>query len=142
MGLASSILKKAVLFSKIDENTLANQEVLIIDNIGMLTKIYSYASIAYVGGGFATGLHNTLEPAVFGIPVIIGPNYKGFKEAEELVVQKGIIPVHDSLTFNQLMKKLMGSPELVKKTGKINSTYISKNKGASLQVIDFIKGLL
>ena len=142
MGLASSILKKAVLFSKIDKNTLANQEVLIIDNIGMLTKIYSYASIAYVGGGFATGLHNTLEPAVFGIPVIIGPNYKGFKEAEELVVQKGIIPVHDSLTFNQLMKKLMGSPELAKKTGKINSTYISKNKGASLQIIDFIKGLL
>jgi len=142
MGLASSILKKAVLFSKIDENTLANQEVLIIDNIGMLTKIYSYASIAYVGGGFATGLHNTLEPAVFGIPVIIGPNYKGFKEAEELVLQKGIIPVHDSLSFNQLIKKLISSPELVKKTGKINSTYISKNKGASLQVIDFIKGLL
>lgn len=142
MGLASSILKKTVLFSKIDKRTLANQEVLIIDNIGMLTKIYSYANIAYVGGGFATGLHNTLEPAVFGIPVLIGPNYAGFKEAEELVSQKGILPVHDTWSFGELMKKLLESPEFIKKTGEINAKYISKNKGASIQIIDYIRTLL
>lgn len=142
INLASSILKKTVLFSKIDKRTLANQEVLIIDNIGMLTKIYSYANIAYVGGGFATGLHNTLEPAVFGIPVIIGPNYNGFKEAEELVTQKGILPIQDSWSFGELMKKLLESPELMKKTGEINAKYISKNKGASIEIIDHIRTLL
>ena len=142
MSLASSILKKTALFSKIDERTLADQEVLIIDNIGMLTKIYSYANIAYVGGGFATGLHNTLEPAVFGIPVIIGPNHDGLKAEEELISQKGIISIHDSWSFGELMKKLLESPEFIRNTGEINAKYISKNKGASLQIIDYIRTLL
>ena len=142
MGLASSILKKTAIFSKIDEKTLADQEVLIIDNIGMLTKIYSYANIAYVGGGFATGLHNTLEPAVFGIPVLIGPNHDGLKAEEELISQKGILSIHDTWSFGELMKKLLESPEFIKETGEINAKYISKNKGASLQIIDYIYTLL
>jgi 3-deoxy-D-manno-octulosonic-acid transferase len=108
----------------------------------MLTKIYSYADIAYVGGGFATGLHNTLEPAVFGVPVIIGPNYDGFKEVEELVAQKGILPISDIPGFNALMKKLLQDAELLKRTGVINEAYISKNKGASIQIIDYIRTLL
>jgi 3-deoxy-D-manno-octulosonic-acid transferase len=142
LGLAGAILKKTALLSKIDENTINDYEVLIIDNIGMLTKIYSYADIAYVGGGFATGLHNTLEPAVFGIPVIIGPNYKGFKEAEDLVHEKGILPITDTWSFSELMKKLLAQPELINQTGKINASYISKNKGASIQIIAYLRTLL
>lgn len=142
LGLAGAISKKTALLSKIDENTISDFEVLIIDNIGMLTKIYSYADIAYVGGGFATGLHNTLEPAVFGIPVIIGPNYHGFKEAEDLVNQKGILPIADAWSFSELMKKLLAQPALIKKIGEINALYISKNKGASVQIIDYLRTLL
>jgi 3-deoxy-D-manno-octulosonic-acid transferase len=142
MGLEGDISKKTMRFSKIDEKTIGDCEVLIIDNIGMLTKIYSYADIAYVGGGFATGLHNTLEPAVFGVPVIIGPNYDGFKEVEELVAQKGILPISDIPGFNALMKKLLQDAELLKRTGVINEAYISKNKGASIQIIDYIRTLL
>ena len=142
LGLAGAILKKTALLSKIDENTINDYEVLIIDNIGMLTKIYSYADIAYVGGGFATGLHNTLEPAVFGIPVIIGPNYKGFKEAEDLVHEKGILPITDTWGFSELMKKLLAQPELIKQIGDINAFYISKNKGASIQIIAYLRTLL
>ncbi len=142
LGLAGSILKKTALLSKIDAITINDYEVLIIDNIGMLTKIYSYADIAYVGGGFATGLHNTLEPAVFGIPVIIGPNYKGFKEAEDLVHEKGILPIADNWGFSELMKKLLAQPELINQTGEINAFYISKNKGASIQIIAYLRTLL
>lgn len=142
LGLAGAILKKTALLSKIDENTINDYEVLIIDNIGMLTKIYSYADIAYVGGGFATGLHNTLEPAIFGIPVIIGPNYKGFKEAEDLVHEKGILPITDTWGFSELMKKLLAQPELIKQIGDINAFYISKNKGASIQIIAYLRTLL
>jgi 3-deoxy-D-manno-octulosonic-acid transferase len=142
LGLAGAFTKKTTLYSKIDAKNLGDCEVLIIDCIGLLTKIYSYADIAYVGGGFATGLHNTLEPAVFGIPVIIGPNYKGFKEAEDLVAQKGVLPIKDSWTFGELLKKLQENTEFHKKTGAVNALYISKNKGASVQIMDFIRTLL
>ncbi len=142
LGLTGSISKKTVLFSNSNIETVHDYDVLIIDNIGMLTKIYNYADIAYVGGGFSTGLHNTLEPAVFGIPVIIGPNYKGFKEAEELVEQKGILPIHDSWSLSEILKKLLSNPELLERTGKINTAYINKNKGASIQIMDHIRRLL
>ena len=142
LGLAGAITKKTVLYSKHEETTIGDFEVLIVDTIGMLTKIYSYADIAYVGGGFATGLHNTLEPAVFGIPVLIGPNYSGFKEAEELVTQKGLLSITDEWTFGEQLKRLLDSQELREKTGEINATYIAKNKGASVQIIDYLRRLL
>tara|TARA_R110002049_G_scaffold28018_3_gene96560 strand:- start:169518 stop:170732 length:1215 start_codon:yes stop_codon:yes gene_type:complete len=142
LGLTGAISKKKVLYSKMDERTLGDYDVLIVDTIGLLTKIYSYADIAYVGGGFATGLHNTLEPAVFGIPVIIGPQYKGFKEAEELVAQKGILTITDQWTFGELQKKLLDDPEYRIKTGATNAAYIAKNKGASIQIMSYIQGVL
>lgn len=142
LGLNGSILKKTILFSKLDIKTIGDYEVLIIDNIGMLTKIYSYADIAYVGGGFETGLHNTLEPAVFGIPVIIGPNYQGFQEAEDLVKLKGVLTVDDTWSFDELLKKLLDKPQLLTEVGSINANYISKNKGASNQIIEYIHTIL
>lgn len=142
LGLAGAFTKKTALYSKHAYQDLAAYDVLIIDHIGLLTKVYSYADFAYVGGGFATGLHNTLEPAVFGIPVIIGPNYQGFKEAEELVGLKGILPVTDKWSFGELMKRLLDNPELRKKTGAINASYITKNKGASVQIMQYIRTLI
>lgn len=142
MGLAAAIHKASVLFSHADLSSIGTFDVLIIDNIGMLTKIYSYADIAYVGGAFSTGLHNTLEPAVFGIPVIIGPHYRGFKEAEDLVAQKGILPIANGTTLRQLLENLLEEPELLQKTGAINAAYISKNKGASIQIMGYIRTLL
>lgn len=142
LGLAGALTKKTLLYSNIGEQPLGDFDVLIVDTIGLLTKIYSYADIAYVGGGFATGLHNTLEPAVFGVPVIIGPYYEGFKEAEDLVAQKGILTVKDAWSFGELLKKLLDNPELRKKTGAINAAYIAKNKGASTQIMEYIRTLL
>jgi 3-deoxy-D-manno-octulosonic-acid transferase len=142
LELSKAITKNTVLYSEIDENVISDYDVLIVDTIGLLTKVYSYADIAYVGGGFATGLHNTLEPAVFGIPVLIGPNYSEFKEAEDLVGLKGVFSIQDQKSFNEQMKRLLDSPDLIKKTGEINSNYIDKNKGASVQIIDFVRKLL
>jgi len=142
LELKKAFTKKVVLYSEIKNNDTANFDVLIIDTIGLLTKIYSYANIAYVGGGFATGLHNTLEPAAFGIPVLIGPNYKRFKEADDLVSQKGVLCTNNKTEFKNLMDQLTSSLKFLIKTGEINAQYVLKNKGASIQIIEYIRTLL
>ncbi|QLG44626.1 3-deoxy-D-manno-octulosonic acid transferase [Costertonia aggregata] len=142
LELKKRFTKKTALYSKLKAYNLKNCDILIIDSIGLLTKVYSYADMAYVGGAFSTGLHNTLEPAVFGIPVIIGPNYKGFKEAEELVMQKGILTITGARPFNRLMQKLVTDGKFRKLTGEINKKYIAGNKGASIQILEHIRRLL
>lgn len=141
-NLKASITKSTVLFSEIGDIDLKTTQVLIVDTIGLLTKIYSYADIAYVGGGFATGLHNTLEPAVFGVPVIIGPNYNGFLEAEKLVELGGVLPVSNKSEFCSIAEMLITSEDKSAELGQINSTYIEKNKGASVRIMDGIRTLL
>ncbi len=141
-SLKKSILKRAVLYSEAENDAISANEVIIVDTIGLLTKIYSYADIAYVGGAFATGLHNTLEPAVFGIPIIIGPDYKGFNEAENLVDRAGILVTKSYDEFTSVLDELLGNQELLKKTGQINGNYVRENKGASVQIIAHIRTLL
>lgn len=140
--LKSAINKKTILYSEIKHNNLADYKVLIVDTIGILTKIYSYADISYVGGGFATGLHNTLEPAVHGIPVLIGPKYQGFKEAKDLVALGGIVVVNSKSEFKAVCHQLENDDSLLQKTGNINSLYVTKNKGASDQIMKYIRTLL
>ncbi len=140
--MIAATTKTVVKYSDIKKHDLKEISVLLIDTIGLLTKIYGYADIAYVGGGFATGLHNTLEPAVFGIPVIIGPNYEGFKEAEDLVAQKGIFSVSDKNSFNTTVEKLWNDNDHYKKTGNINHSYVQKQQGATKEITTFINSLL
>ncbi len=120
----------------------AGENILVIDTIGLLTRIYSYADLAYVGGGFATGLHNTLEPAVFGIPVLIGPRYAGFREAEALVETGGILPVAGPLEFEETAGKLLDNATYRRQIGAINRDYIDKNAGASIQILAGIRKLI
>jgi 3-deoxy-D-manno-octulosonic-acid transferase len=140
-NLQKNIQKKSCLYSKLEPIDVAQCEVLIIDTIGLLTKIYSYADIAYVGGGFVTGLHNTLEPATFGIPVIIGPNYGNFKEAIELVANQGIQVVRSKDDFTLVMDRFLNEPQFRARTGEINRTYVAENKGASVQIMEYIRKL-
>lgn len=140
--LMNSISRRIVLYSEAGDSDLEEAEVLIIDTIGLLTKIYSYADIAYVGGGFATGLHNTLEPAVFGIPVIIGPNYLGFREAFELVERKGLLVTANKDELETAINKLLTDPAYRQATGKINASYVRQHGGASIQIMDYIRSLL
>ena len=82
-----------LLFSDANEQNIHNSNVLIIDSIGLLSSIYQYGNITYIGGGFGVGIHNILEAVTFGMPVIFGPNYQKFKEAKELINQKGAISI-------------------------------------------------
>ena len=141
-ALRKGIRQPAALYSRRKEADLEQVSVLIIDTIGLLTQIYRYADISYVGGGFATGLHNTLEPAVFGVPVLIGPQYQGFREAEELVAAGGVLVVRNAAEVGATAGELMANPQLREKTGKVNSDYIQENKGASEQILNGIRRLL
>jgi 3-deoxy-D-manno-octulosonic-acid transferase len=140
--LKEAIIKSVVLYSERKGKNLADYDVLIIDTIGLLTKIYSAADIAYVGGGFKTGLHNTLEPAVFGIPIIIGPNFSKFQEANELVLQKGILSVATKETYNKTIQKLIDDSKYRLATGEINSNYIKNNIGATEKILSHLQKIV
>ncbi len=141
--LQMSIKKNVVLYSKMNLETVDRAQVLIVDTIGLLTRIYSYADIAYVGGGMgSTGLHNTLEPAVFGIPVIIGKHYKGFIEAEKLVELGGIESISTKDEFFSKLNYLLDNHDVIKEKGCINKNYIEKKTGAKIQIGNYIRKLL
>ena len=139
--IIEAIKKPVARFSELENIAIEDYEVLIIDTIGILTKIYSYADLAYVGGGFVTGLHNTLEPAVFGIPVIIGPNFNGFAEAEELVQLGGVNSIKDLSQFNSLVNTYSENNEYRLKIGQINANYIQEKAGATKRIVDELKSV-
>jgi len=141
-ALQKGIRQPSALYSERADAALGEVPVLIIDTIGLLTQIYRYADLAYVGGGFATGLHNTLEPAVFGVPVLIGPQFEGFREAEEMVAAGGVLVVRDAAGFSSRADELMTNPGLRRELGNLNTGYIQKNKGASDQIVAGIRRLL
>ena len=138
LKLKESLKKETILYSEKEGKNLSEYTVLIIDTIGLLTKIYSYADTAYVGGGFRTGLHNILEPATFGIPIVIGSEYYKFKEAIDLVSLKGCISVQNQSTFSSTFRMLKNDLNYRKEMGKINKTYIKKNIGATAQIMQYI----
>ncbi|HUH26354.1 MAG TPA: glycosyltransferase N-terminal domain-containing protein, partial [Flavobacterium sp.] len=104
--LIAKIDKKAIRYTHYNETDLQTADVFIIDTIGILTQIYAYADIAYVGGAFKTGLHNILEPATYGIPVVIGPKYEKFQEAKDLVALGSCLVIHSTEEFTQTMYQL------------------------------------
>ncbi len=136
--LKNSIQKATILYSEIEGKNISEYNVFIIDAIGLLTKIYAYADAAYVGGGFKTGLHNILEPATFGIPIVIGKEYSKFKEASDLVRLHGCISVSSQSAFSSIFSKLKSDKDFRKKTGSINESYIKGNIGATAQIMQYI----
>lgn len=140
----SSLTKKLkvpyVLYSQMVVEKLATSKVLIIDTIGLLSKIYSYADLALVGGATGTtGLHNTLEAAVFGIPILIGPNYESFPEAKAMIATKGMFSFNGYDQFKKLCNELITNDGMRRTTGDLNATFIKNNKGAVIQIVDFIR---
>src|SRR5690606_13718690 len=133
-----ALTKSSIRYSQREGRALGDAQVLILDTIGLLNKVYSYADVAYVGGGFATGLHNTLEPAVHGIPVIIGPRYQGFREAVDLVRLGGLLPVGDQGEFTSVLDRLREGPAHRERLGRINQNYINAHTGATRRILDYI----
>jgi 3-deoxy-D-manno-octulosonic-acid transferase len=140
--LKNSITKKSILFSDVQTRLIASlseNNVFIIDTIGILTKIYSYADIAYVGGGFGNpGVHNILEPATFGVPIVIGPNYSHFAEATALVHQEGCLSISNQNELNDAFNLLINNEDERHEKGHICSTFVQMNKGATTIILNHI----
>lgn len=143
-NLQNQISKKTVLFSSLNlkdvgASKLADYDVFIIDTIGILTKIYSYSDIVYVGGGFGNpGVHNILEPATYGVPIVIGPNYSHFAEATALVKMEGCISIANQEDLNEALDKLIQNAAVRYEKGHICSTFVEMNKNASETIMNYI----
>lgn len=153
--LQKSITKKSILYTDLfpaqtlhvthsaetlHATSLQEYDVFIIDIIGILTKIYSYADIAYVGGGFGNpGVHNILEPATFGIPIVIGPNYAHFAEATALVDLEGCVSISSQNELNDAFSNLILNRDIRNEKGHICSTFVQMNKGATAVILKLIE---
>lgn len=140
--LQNSITKKTILFSDVQTRLIASLhefDVFIIDTIGILTKIYSYADIAYVGGGFGNpGVHNLLEPATFGVPIVIGPNYSHFAEATALVNMEACLSITNNTELNKVFRNLILDDSLRQEKGLLCETFVQMNKGATAIILKYI----
>jgi 3-deoxy-D-manno-octulosonic-acid transferase len=137
--LKAQFTKPTVLFSEKEDKSLSDYTVFIIDTIGILTKIYSYADIAYVGGGFGQpGVHNILEPATFGVPVVIGPNYSHFVEATALVNMEGCIAIATQEQLNDAFDNLIMNADIRHEKGHIAQTFVQMNKGATAVILNHL----
>ena len=142
----SKINKPSILYSELnntsEKKSMAEHTVLIVDTIGLLTKIYSYADIAYVGGAMGvTGLHNILEPATFGVPIVIGKNYKRFPEAVRLRQLAGLFSVSNNQECTEILDKLITNKSFRDKTGMISEHFINSNTGATEKIMNYISKL-
>jgi len=141
IDLLKSILPDAMLFSqlKAQDSQPITSNHLIIDNIGMLSKLYHYATITYIGGGLNKGIHNTLEAAVYGKPVLFGPNYKKFKEAIGLIETGGGICVNSSAELTSQLNKFLTNKEVLKSSSKNSFEFVKQNKGATEKILNYIE---
>ena len=138
LELQKSIQKKSVLFTEKEDKNLSEYQVFIADTIGILTKIYASANVAYVGGGLKTGLHNILEPATFGIPIVIGNKFDKFKEAKDLVALQGCVSINNQQEFTAIFNRFKMDESFRKSTGKINQNYIQQNIGATKIIMKYL----
>lgn len=136
--LAAKFNLPVARFSTAKKADLEAARVLIIDNIGMLSSLYSYGSLAYIGGGFGKGIHNVLEACTQSIPVMFGPNYKKFREAMELVREGGAFPVKDFQEFFEKAEELLNNPAALKEAGYTAKYYVEKGTGATGRIVDKI----
>ncbi len=121
----------AVRYTQSDGVELDKCQVMIIDTIGLLSAIYRYADVAYVGGGFGVGIHNTLEPATYGIPVAFGPRYEKFREAKELIACGAACSITSSDEFAVWFDGMISDKEARLKAGKAAKVYVEENRGAT-----------
>lgn len=126
--------KKVVRYT--DENaSLADYEVLIVDYIGLLSSIYRYGQISYIGGGFGVGIHNTLEAAVYGIPVIFGPKYQKFKEAVSLIREGGAFSISNGEQLREVLNSLIETPAIAETAGQKALNYVDSQLGATEVIV-------
>ncbi len=135
--------RPSVLFSEKDQCDLTSANILIVDTIGILTKLYSYADIAYVGGAMGTtGLHNILEPATFGVPIIVGKEFSKFPEAIKLEDLAGLYSISNAQECYELMHKMVHQKKFREQTGMICGHFVNKNTGATKMIVEYVETYL
>ena len=122
---------RVLRYSRATEDNVAEADVLIIDCFGLLSSIYRYGQLAMVGGGFGVGIHNIPEAAVYGIPVLIGPNNQNFREARHLLDVGACFEVHDTADFNRIADNLLSDADAYRRAADAARSYIADNSGAT-----------
>lgn len=134
-------LKRPYLrYTQATEANVADADCLIIDCFGLLSSLYRYGKLAYIGGGFGVGIHNIAEAAVYSIPVIFGPNYHRFKEAINLIDNGGAFPIHDAASFESTIENFISNREALAQAGKSAGDYIKSHSGATAVIFKEIIG--
>ncbi len=133
--LINSVNAKAIRYSQLSGANPTDYQILIIDNIGMLSSLYQYGTVAYVGGGFGRGIHNTLEAAAYGIPVLFGPAYKKFQEAVDMIDQGASFSINNYQSLSQQLNNLLDHPDKLQQAGRVAGTFVASGRGATDMVI-------
>jgi len=134
----ASINIPSIVFTHPAEMDASEARVLVIYTIGLLSSAYKYGDIAYVGGGFGVGIHNTLEPATFGIPILFGPNYHKFREAIELIENQAAYSVTNEQSLTDAINNLLSSEEILKEAGNNAKKYVHFNIGATSKILSML----
>ncbi|MCD8317989.1 MAG: 3-deoxy-D-manno-octulosonic acid transferase [Paraprevotella sp.] len=137
--IESKLERPFLRYSRATAENVRDADFLIIDGYGLLSSVYRYGDFAYVGGGFGVGIHNVPEAAVYGIPVVIGPNNRKFCEAQDLLREGGCLEVTDADSYRRTMDRLLTDEEFLEERGRIAGQYISRNAGAADLIFDCIK---
>lgn len=130
--------KKVLLYSQLQKNHDLDFDILIIDNIGLLFSLYKYCEFAYIGGGFGKGIHNILEAATFGIPILFGPNYQKFQEAKDLILKEGAFTIRNNKELIRTVENLYSDSSRLQEIAINNKKYIENKKGATRIILDKI----
>jgi len=133
---------KTVRYSEANPATVAGYDVLMIDNIGLLSSLYAYADFAYVGGGFGKGIHNILEAATFGVPIFFGPRHGKFGEALDLIHLGGAFGITDTETLRTAFTGLYTDPARHQQTAQITRQYVQAHTGATDKILDGVESLV
>lgn len=138
MHIESMLKRPSIRLSEATEKDIKGKSCLIVDSFGLLSSIYRYGDLAYIGGGFGAGIHNVSEAAVYGIPVIFGPKYQKFKEARDLLQVGGAFSITDEKTFESKMEELSTYRDLLEAAGAAAGDFVKSNIGATNRIISSI----
>jgi len=136
--VCSALEKPYTLYSTATPEELANAEVLIVDGYGYLVSVYRYGMLAYVGGGFTSGIHSTLEPAAFGLPVIFGPDYQKFQEAHDMLSLGAATCINNYEELEMQIDSYRSNPGKLLSDAAIARGYVNKNRGASKEIVKYL----
>ena len=137
--IMSKLQRPCIRYTQATEENVQQADCLIIDCYGLLSSIYRYGEISYIGGGFGVGIHNVLEAAVYSIPVIFGPNNKKFREAQHLLANKGGFEINGYENFEVLMDKFLTDGAYLQASGQAAGDYVKNNSGAMEKIMDCVK---